>query len=251
MSLANADLPKGHNRMSTTEIIAAEQAPHTDDLAERVPLLLVDPNALFREGLRDLLAASQFQVIGEASDLTGAQKILGAERGIGIVVVDLDEDESDKELQILRQMRRANAEIKWVVLTNDVSINLLARALSAGVDGYLLKSISLSALQHSLRLIALGEKVLPTKLATMITDGQLDPNEAERRISSVKGFSDKERLIMASLNQGHSNKVIARRLDMTEATVKVHMKAVMRKINVANRTEAAIWAVRNGRRHNS
>ena len=139
-----------------------------------------------------------------------------------------------------------NRGIKLVVLTNEVSVNFFARALSAGVDGYLLKSLSLSALLHSLRLVAIGEKVLPTKLATMITDGQLDPTEAEARVSSVRGLSDREREVLRCLNEGHSNKVIARRLDTTEATVKVNLKAVLRKLNVANRTEAAIWVVRQG-----
>ena len=238
----------GPNRMTTTAQVgnAAKQAPNADQWVEPVPLLLVDPNALFREGLRDLFAASRFQVVAEAADLRGAQEALGAQSNIGIVVVDLNEDDSDDELQTLRQASMVNAKVKWLVLTNNVSINFLARALSAGVDGYLLKSISSSALLHSLRLIALGEKLLPTRLATMMTDGQLDPSDAKRRVASVKGFSDREREIMLSLHQGHSNKVIARQFDMTEATVKFHLKNVMRKINVTNRSQAAIWAVRDG-----
>ena len=133
-----------------------------------------------------------------------------------------------------------------VVLTNDASVKLSAHALSAGVDGYLLKSLSLFGLLHSLRLVGLGERVLPTKLTMLIADGQLNPSDAEARVSAVKGLSAREREVLRCLNEGHPNKVIARRLETTEATVKVNLKAVMRKLNVANRTEAAIWAVRQG-----
>ncbi len=222
------------------------QVPSVNQYIEQVPLLLVDSNTLFREGLRGLLAASHFDVTHEASDLPEALEIVRSDGSIGIVILDFNESRSDQEFQILRQMKITNRGIKLVVLTNDVSVNVLARALSWGVDGYLLKSLSSSALLQSLRLVELGEKVLPTKLATMITDGQVNPSEAETRVAFNKGFSDREREILRSLNEGHSNKMIARRLDITEATVKVHLKAVMRKLNVANRTQAAIWAVRQG-----
>ena len=108
--------------------------------------------------------------------------------------------------------------------------------------------MSSEALVVSLRLVDLGEKVFPTKLATMITSGQIDPTAAEVRASSVKGLSKREGEIMRCLVHGESNKVIARQLGITEATVKVHLKAVLRKLNVSNRTQAAIWAVRNGLR---
>lgn len=222
------------------------QVPSVNQYIEQVPLLLVDSNTLFREGLRGLLAASRFDVTHEASDLPEALEIVRSDGSIGIVILDFNESRSDQELQILRQMKFTNTGIKLVVLTNNVSVNVLARALSWGVDGYLLKSLSSSALLQSLRLVELGEKVLPTKLATMITDGQVNPSEAETRVAFTKGFTDREREILISLNEGHSNKVIARRLDITEATVKVHLKAVMRKLNVANRTQAAIWTVRQG-----
>lgn len=222
------------------------QVPSADQYIEQVPLLLVDSNALFREGLRGLFTASHFDVTHEASDLTEALEIVRSDGSIGIVILDFDESKFDQEFHILKQMRMANRGTKIVVLTNDVSVNLLARALSWGVDGYLLKSLSSSALLQSLRLVELGEKVLPTKLATMITDGQINPAEAEARVSSTRGFSDREREILRCLNEGYSNKVIARRLDITEAAVKFHLKAVMRKLNVANRTQAAIWPVSHG-----
>jgi two-component system nitrate/nitrite response regulator NarL len=215
---------------------------------EQVRLLIIDPNTLFREGLRGLLSGTQFDVAHEASDTTEGLEIVQSNDEIEIVILDFTNDGSDTELQILAQMRAANEDIKLIVLTNEMSALLLARALNAGADGFLLKSMSSEALVASLRLVVLGEKVFPTKLATMITSGQIDPTAAEVRASSMKGLSEREREIMGCLVHGKSNKVIARQLGITEATVKVHLKAVLRKLNVSNRTQAALWAVRNGLR---
>ncbi len=213
---------------------------------EQVRLLIIDPNTLFREGMRVLLSGTQFDVAHEASDVTEGLEIVQSNDEIGIAILDFTNDGSDTELQILTQVRAANEDIKLIVLTNEMSALLLARALNAGADGFLLKSMSSEALVESLRLVDLGEKVFPTKLATMITSGQIDPTATEARVSAVKGLSGREREIMRCLVHGESNKVIARQLGITEATVKVHLKAVLRKLNVSNRTQAAIWAVRNG-----
>ena len=215
---------------------------------EQVRLLIIDPNTLFREGMGILLSGTQFDVAHEASDTTEGLEIVQSNDEIEIVILDFTNDGSDTELQILTQMRAANEDIKLIVLTNEMSALLLARALNAGADGFLLKSMSSEALVASLRLVVLGEKVFPTKLATMITSGQIDPTAAEVRASSMKGLSEREREIMGCLVYGKANKVIARQLGITEATVKVHIKAVLRKLNVSNRTQAALWAVRNGLR---
>ncbi len=215
---------------------------------EQVRLLIIDPNTLFREGMRVLVSGAQFDVAHEASDITEGLEIVQSNDEIEIVILDFTNDGSDTELQILKQMRAANEDIKLIVLTNEMSALLLARTLNAGTDGFLLKSLSSEALVESLRLVDLGEKVFPTKLATMITSGQIDPTATEARVASVKGLSEREREIMRCLVHGESNKLIARQLGITEATVKVHLKAVLRKLNVSNRTQAAIWAVRNGLR---
>ncbi len=215
---------------------------------EQVHLLIIDPNRLFREGLRGLLSGTQFDVAHEASDVTEGLEVVQSNDEIGIVILDFTNDGSDTELQIMKQMRAANEDIKLIVLTSEMSALLLARALNAGADGFLLKSMSSEALVESLRLVDLGEKVFPTKLATMITSGQIDPTATEARVSAVKGLSAREGEIMRCLVHGKSNKVIARQLGITEATVKVHLKAVLRKLNVSNRTQAALWAVRNGLR---
>ena len=165
---------------------------------------------------------------------------------IRIVIFSCRDDGSDGELQMLKQMRAASDGVKLIVQTNRMSGPLLARALNAGADGYLLKSLPPEALELSLRLVNLGQKVFPTELATMITSGQINPAAAEARLSSVNGLSPRELEILDRLTQGGPNKVIARQLGIAETTVKIHLKAVYSKIEVNNRTQAAVWAVRNG-----
>jgi two-component system nitrate/nitrite response regulator NarL len=113
--------------------------------------------------------------------------------------------------------------------------------MGGGADGFLIKNVSPEALIQSLQLIMLGEKVFPTNLASML----LDMNAVSPQ-HSVRGLSPREQEILQALVTGASNKLIAIKLGITEATVKVHLKTLLRKIDVNNRTQAAIWAMNNG-----
>ncbi len=92
----------------------------------------------------------------------------------------------------------------------------------------------------------LGEKVFPTHLAALLVNGVANTVPANIPPDNSFGLSEREMQILQCLVQGDSNKLIANRLSITEATVKVHMKSLLRKINVSNRTQAAIWALNNG-----
>ena len=129
-----------------------------------------------------------------------------------------------------------------MVLASDLTVEALREAMNAGADGFLMKEVSPEALLQSLELVMLGEKVYPTNLASML----LDLTSAPTPLNSIRGLSSREREILQLLVTGASNKLIAIRLGIAEATVKVHLKALLRKIDVNNRTQAAIWAMNNG-----
>ena len=213
---------------------------------DQVPLLIIDPNQLFREGLHTILSRTEFDVIHGTADIGEGLEFIKTNDGIKMVILDFSDDGSDGELEILKQMRAANEDAKLIVLTNKMSAPLLTRALSAGADAYLLKSLSSEPLLQSLRLVVLGEKVFPTQLAPVIASEQLGPAMLEARTSSAKVLSEREREILRCLVQGGSNKVIGSKLGIAESTVKVHLKAVLRKLNLSNRTQAAIWAMGHG-----
>jgi two-component system, NarL family, nitrate/nitrite response regulator NarL len=129
-----------------------------------------------------------------------------------------------------------------VVLANNFVVDALRDAMNAGADGYLMKDVSPEALLQSLELVMLGEKVFPTNLAAMLLNLDSTPSP----MNSIRGLSPREQEILQALVTGASNKLIAIKLGITEATVKVHLKTLLRKIDVNNRTQAAIWAMNNG-----
>ncbi|MCW2247585.1 two-component system nitrate/nitrite response regulator NarL [Azospirillum fermentarium] len=210
-----------------------------------VNVFLIDSNKLFREGMKRLFDASSFRVMGEAGSLSeGLGLIETAPEKPGLILIDLAGG-GEEDVDGMRALRARFPEIRTVILTSDLCTRRLSAALGAGADGYLMKNIACEALMQSLRLVMMGEKVLPTHLAELLVSGKTDELATEvptRR----KGLSQREIQILKCLLNGNSNKMIANHLNITEATVKVHLKSLLRKINASNRTQAAIWALNNG-----
>jgi two-component system nitrate/nitrite response regulator NarL len=212
---------------------------------DKVGILLVDRSKLFREGVKGLLAGSQFIIVAQAAGLEEAVQQIQAGLTPRLVLLDLDEG-NQQQSDCMRQLRQGDRPAQLVVLTERMCPRRLSSALEAGADGYLLKDMSPDALKQSLNLVLLGEKVLPTDLARMLVSGQIGASLELQSNSHGRGLSDREAQILRCLLHGLSNKVIANRLNITEGTVKVHLKAVLKKINVSNRTQAAIWALNHG-----
>jgi len=212
---------------------------------QNVEMLLVDANKLFREGLKKLLDGSAFAIADEADSMAEAMQKL--EQGLKARICLVEFDAGADDIAVLQQMREKYADLKLVVLAASTrNIHNLARCFEAGADAYLLKNISPDALKQSLKLVLLGEKVFPTRLAAMLISGQVDTQRPATASPDLEGLSEREIQILRCLLNGHPNKVIAKKLNITEATVKVHLKGVLKKINAANRTQAAIWALNNG-----
>ena len=211
---------------------------------DTVNVFLTDTNKLFREGMKRLFDSSLFTVVGEAGSVQEAAAILtGASIRPDLVLIDPTGGADD--LEALKALRAEHPQTRIVILTGALDTRLLSASLSAGADGYLMKDIACEALMQSLRLVMMGEKVFPTHLAALLVSGRAEDMGAEvptRR----KGLSQREVQILHCLLNGNSNKMIANHLKITEATVKVHLKSLLRKINASNRTQAAIWAMNNG-----
>ncbi|MDR3519151.1 MAG: response regulator transcription factor [Azospirillaceae bacterium] len=215
---------------------------------EPTQTLVADANKLFREGLKRLLDDSPFEIVAEAGTAQEALAIL--ECGLkpqlcrGLVLLDLTGADAG-EVAAMRRIRAMLPDARIVVLTADLCPRRLADALEAGADGYLMKDLSALALSQSLRLVMIGEKVFPSHLATLLISGRVGSTAFEPA-PPRKGLSQRELQILRCLIRGDSNKIIANHLSITEATVKVHLKSLLRKINASNRTQAAIWALSNG-----
>jgi len=199
--------------------------------------LLIEPNRLFRDGLKHLLTGTRFEVGAEFNTVDLA---LAAAETAGMPDLVISGQPVTGEAE-LRALREAFPTARIVVLADELSVDVLRAAMGGGADGFLSKSVSPEALLQSLQLVMLGEKVFPTNLAAMLLD-----MTAAGPQHSVRGLSPREQEILQALVTGASNKMIANKLGITEATVKVHLKTLLRKIDVNNRTQAAIWAMNNG-----
>lgn len=215
-----------------------------------VPIVLIEKCRLVREGLEKILSGTMFRVAAAAS-MPGDLKttVAAGQRGILIVLGVSDEDGSPaEEIEALRS-RFPDARI--VILADHYELEPLAEALRLSVNGYLSKSISSQALIKALELVALGEGIFPSSVLAQLGNSReappllLEAPEERPFRQSASILSERETQILRGLVEGQSNKTIARALDIMEATVKVHVKAILRKIGVQNRTQAAIWALGN------
>ena len=206
--------------------------------------LLIGRNRLFLEGLKSLLRGSSFSVTGEISTVGELDEFENGDAP-ELILIELRGDVAEL-VQDLRQLQDTLAEVPVVVLTDEREPRTLAACINAGAAAFLLKDISLDALIHSLKLAMLGQKIMPTDMAVALINGAAGVQPVDGKGIESYGLSDRELEILRCLVNGDANKVIANRLEITEATVKVHMKSLLRKIKAGNRTQAAIWALNHG-----
>lgn len=208
------------------------------------PVYLVGGSNLFRQGLRVYLENTPFDVVRDLPNAEAAQKHTKGEVPPNLLLFALStgQDNYDEEIHALRAVF---PDVPIVAIAEQLVLEEVTRCLAAGVRGFLLSDISTEALSYSLQLVLLGETVFPTKMASFWmrpTKPRISP--ASRAIA--ESLSARESDILRCLVEGNSNKAIARQLEITESTVKVHMKSLLRKINASNRTQAAIWGMEAG-----
>ncbi|HYH17761.1 MAG TPA: response regulator transcription factor [Azospirillum sp.] len=211
---------------------------------QSVSVALFDTNNLFRQGLKALFPEQGFHITKEASSLKAALSVAAEGEMPQLVLVDTVGMGDCAE--VVLALKAACPEARLVLLTSKLDSSVMAKAIQAGADGFLMKDISIEALAQSLRLVMMGEKVLPSDLAALLISGRMNGNGGSDLPTLRKGVSHREAQILRHLLNGESNKAIALRLNITEATVKVHLKSLLRKINASNRTQAAIWGLNNG-----
>ncbi|MCG7391959.1 response regulator transcription factor [Microvirga sp. ACRRW] len=217
---------------------------------EATPTLLVESNTLLREGLRRILAETAYNPVALSSSLD--EVLTGWESDSPSFLLIMDGSRNHAEAcSDIRQIKEQYASARVLMLVDQYDLKQIISAFQAGADAYLVKSVSCEVLVKTLDLVMLGEVVFPSAVLELLHEHVLRPNgDAEapsnERVPDgqfqTKGLSVRETVILRCLMDGDSNKLIARKFDITEATVKVHVKAILRKIHAKNRTQAAIWA---------
>lgn len=203
---------------------------------------IIEKSPLVRAGLKSILDQSDFEVAAEVPHINDI-----AQESQYELVIFSAEKSADDIAQALGVLKNGAPDTRILVLSEFLDHAVMTASFSAGADGFLLKDISARALVASLELIMAGEKVFPTSMASLIGhEPQHWQMTEEADFDENADFSPKAVEIIRCLAGGLSNKLIARNLGITEATVKVHLKSILRKLELANRTQVAIWAVSHG-----
>lgn len=212
-------------------------AAPTDD---RARILLVDDHPMMRKGVVQLLEfEDDLEVVGEAGNGEEALR-LAAELEPDMILLDLNM-KGMTGLDTLRAMRENGEDARIVVFTVSDDRNDVINVLRAGADGYLLKDMEPERLLEHIRQAATGQLTISPQLTQVLAQAL----RGDDRPKGIEELTDRERQILRQLAHGYSNKMIARKLDITEGTVKVHVKRVLHKLGMRSRVEAAVWAVEN------
>ena len=229
--------------------------------------VLVESNVLLREGLTRILSARPFRMIYSAASIDDSILSRLSQHQSALLVIGAGDD-SDALARQIALFKEKQPSGRVAVLAEHYQLSNVLSAFRAGANAYFVKVATCAAFTKSLELVMLGETIVPREIMPFILkDEEIDLEEVDAQALAIvqsndarpfqsndarpfpsndaRPFSTQESRILCYLVDGFSNKAIARKIDIAEATVKVHVKAILRKIRVHNRTQAAVWAVNN------
>ena len=211
----------------------------------KLRVLVIDDHTLFREGLEGLLTRRDIDVIASVGDGETGIK-LAQELEPDIVLLDMRMPEING-LGVLSKLQELGLKMPISMLTTSTEERDLVEALRSGAKGYLLKDMEPDSLVVALRDIKEGKTVVAPTLAPIlakVVQGNVPSSDDEK--TPFEDLTPRETEILGLLAEGQSNKVIARNLGISDGTVKLHVKAILRKLSVHSRVEAAVLAVEHG-----
>jgi DNA-binding NarL/FixJ family response regulator len=206
-----------------------------------IRVLLVDDHQVVRRGLRTFLEVQDdIEVVGEASD--GAEGVAQAEElRPDVVLMDIKMPGTDG-IEALRKLRELDNPAKVLIVTSFTEKRTVVPALRAGASGYVYKDVDPEALAGAIRSVHAGHVLLQPEVAGALL-AQDDRAGGQGRGTTL---TDREREVLILIADGRSNREIARALVLSEKTVKTHVSNILMKLDLADRTQAALWAVRHG-----
>ena len=208
-----------------------------------IRVLIADDHGVVRDGLGRLIEAlPDMEVVATAAD--GEEAVERArEAKPDVILMDLDMPRLDG-IEATRRVLADAPQTAVLVLTSFSDRPRIMGAIEAGAAGYLLKDVQADEVAEGIRAAARGESPLDPRAARTVLTARSEPDP-------LANLSDREREVLALLLEGLPNKLIARRLEISEKTVKSHLTRIFREIDVTDRTQAALWAERNGMRAGS
>ena len=211
-------------------------------MADPIRVLIVDDHQVVRRGLRTFLEVQDdIEVVGEAAD--GDEGVARAEElRPDIILMDVKMPGTDG-IEALKELRRLQNPARILVVTSFTEQRTVVPALRAGAAGYVYKDVDPDALAGAIRSVHAGHVLLQPEVA-----GALLSDEAGSGTGAGRGpaLTEREREVLELIADGRSNREIARTLVLSEKTVKTHVSNILMKLDLADRTQAALWAVRHG-----
>lgn len=210
------------------------------DTTSRIRVLLVDDHQVVRRGLRTFLEVQDdIEVVGEAAD--GAEGVEKAEAlGPDVVLMDLKMPGVDG-IEALKLLKERGSAARVLIVTSFTEHRTMVPALRAGAAGYVYKDVDPEALAGAIRSVHAGHVLLQPELASALLSDD-SPRPPQGRGGTL---TDREREVLSHIADGRSNREIARALHLSEKTVKTHVSNILMKLDLSDRTQAALWAVRN------
>ena len=212
------------------------------DATNPIRVLVVDDHAIIRKGMRAVLElVPDIELVGEAENGKQALK-LDLELHPDVILMDLMMPEMDG-ITCTRTIKAQRPEVSILVLTNFAGEDMIFPAIKAGAMGYHLKDSSPEALQEAIRQVARGESSLHPLIAKKVLDELHEPPEDQ---GSYESLTRREMEVLTLIAKGLENREIARQLVVSEATVRTHVSNILGKLHLATRTQAALYAIKEG-----
>lgn len=215
-----------------------------------VPTYLICSNTLLRSGLTHILTGTEFLLAPE--HFKDHADIPASDDAHPVLFLVCENGAASEPAQIVESLKAKCPSARVVIFADHLEPAALMSAYKAGIGGVCAMNMDRSVLLKALELVILGERFIPASIGlALLSQNPSDMRDLGDNVVSMgakgdasHGLSGRERQILSCLIEGASNKHIARQLGVAEATVKVHIKAILRKAKVSNRTQAAMWAQR-------
>ena len=206
-----------------------------------INVMIADDHSMIREGLKQLLELEgDFKVIAEACD---GVECLNKLETVTPDVLLLDINMPDMNgLEVLQKMKEKRMKIKVLVLTIHSEVEYLLKAVDIGVNGYLLKDSESAELKKAILAVVNGDNYIQPSLIPVLNSKMID---RDKDVMKIESLTRRELEVLKNLSIGMYNKEIAEKLDISERTVKNHISNIFKKIEVTDRTKAAVFAIRN------
>ena len=204
-----------------------------------IEVMLVDDHVLIREGIKQLLEFDKtIKVVDEASDGDECLAKLARTKA-RVLLLDINMPKKNG-LEVLEEIKAKKIDIKVLILTVHDEIEYLIKAVDIGVDGYILKDSEIKELKTAIQVLACGESYIQPKLIPALNSRLIDRDSDKEK---MKLLTDRELEVLIQIASGLLNKEIATTLNISERTVKNHISNIFKKIDVADRTQAAVFAI--------